>query len=155
MHVKKWAVLILFFSFMLLFMGCEDAQAYPQSRELVVVNGTTDADIFHIEITGFPFGQRAAENTGSFLFREDSVVGPEDRFAISLSPYVYRVAVTIRFIQEGDEYGDRSKRVTIDLPAGSTLPTYITLVYDADAEFPGFTLGITGAYVDFDMPMLA
>lgn len=151
--MRTWSILII--ALVLVSVGCQESQMYPRSRELVVVNGTTNAEIFQIDVAGFPFGQRGMETTGSFQFREDSAVGPEDRFAISLSPYVYRVAVTIRFIQEGDDSGDRSRRVTIDLPAESAHPTCITLVYDADAEFPGFTLEIAGAYVDFDIPMLA
>lgn len=154
MHVRKWLVLVLIGVAILVLTGCEEAQTDAQNRELVVVNGTSDTQITGIDATAFPFGQKATDPTGYFQFNEDNPLGAEEQFAITLSPYVYRVTVAVSFSVDSDESGSISRRLTIDLPAKPTQPTYITLVLNDDGGLPEYTFEVTGDYVDHDIPML-
>jgi len=154
MHVRKWLVLVLIGVAILVLAGCEEAQTDAQNRELVVVNGTSDTQITRIDVTAFPFGQKATDPTGYFQFSEDNLLEAEEQFAMVISPYMYRVLITVRYIVDGDDSGSYSGRITIDLPIKPTQPTYITLVLNDDGGLPEYTFEVTGDYVDYDIPML-
>ena len=136
-----------------LFVGCEEAQLIPQSRELVVVNGTTDAQIFRIDVEAFPFGQRKVDLSGYFQFREDDLLESEEQFSIVVSPYVYRVVVSVSFIQDENDFDIEYRMVTIDLPENQSMPTYITLIYDDSGDYPGYTLEVIGEYTHAYSPI--
>lgn len=147
MKTTAWSHLALIGIMALLFVGCTEAQTVPQSRELVVINDTTEAQIYRIEIATSPFGQRMIDPSGYFHFEEEDVLESETRFSISLSPYVYRVVVTVRYsMGEGETYTESSRIVSIDLPAESAQSTNITLVYKEDS----YTLEVDGAYVAYN-----
>ena len=147
MKAKIWFRLALIGIMVLLFAGCREAQTFLQSRELVVVNGTTDARIYRIDMTASPFGQRMVDPSGSFHFEDEDVLESEDQFSISLSPYVYRVAVMVEYkVPVGDTYDYGSIMISVDLPAESVQSTSITLVYDEDT----YTLEVDGTYVAYN-----
>lgn len=153
MKSNKWVVFVLLFVAVSLFVGCEEAEALPQNRELVVINGTTDSQITGIEIAAFPFGQRKFDVNGSFSFREDNPLDVNEQFGIVLSLATYRVVVVVAYdYNDGLDIG--SRRVTIDLPVKTSLPTYITLVNDGDMDFPGYTIEVSGEHVAYNVPLL-
>lgn len=150
MHMRKWSILALIGFMVVLFVSCEEARISPRSRDLIVVNGTTEAQISRIDITVSSFGQRMVDPSGYFQFDEETYLGSEEQFGIVLSPYIYRVVISVSyFFTEGDTIYDRSKTVTIDLPSQAALPTYVTLVYDTEGDYPDYALEITGEYVNY------
>lgn len=154
MNTKKWLLLVLCVSMVFLFVGCEEANLFPQNRELVIINGTTDMEIDEITIEAFPFGQRASAPYSTFRFEDSDIMDSDEQFAITLSPYVYRIVVAVRYTTGGTDDMYSSRRVTIDLPAKSSEPTYLTLVNVVDSPFPDYTLEVTGEYVASYMPSL-
>nr|WP_321294662.1 hypothetical protein [uncultured Sphaerochaeta sp.] len=155
MHCKKWSLFVLLCALCFLFVGCEDANIFPQNRELVIINGTTDMQIFEISIEAFPFGQRATTSYSTFRFEDLDTMDPNEQFAITLSPYVYRIVANIRYSSDEPDSIVGSSRVTIDLPAKASQPTYITLINEVDATFPAYTVEVTGEYVAYQIPILA
>lgn len=148
MKTKIWSRLVLIGIMVLLFAGCREAQTFVQSRELLVVNGTTDARIYRIDMATSPFGQRLVDPSGSFYFEDEDVLEAEDRFSISLSPYVYRITISVRYeVPAGDSYDYGSTMISVDLPAESAQSTSITLVYEEDS----YTLEVDGAYVAYNL----
>ncbi|NBK24540.1 MAG: hypothetical protein EOM68_21250 [Spirochaetia bacterium] len=155
MNTKKWLLLVLCVSMVFLCVGCEEANLFPQNRELVIINGTTDVQIFEIGIEALPFGQRAIDSSYSFRFIGSDIMDSDEQFAIVLSPYVYRIAVNIRYANDETDELRSSRRVTIDLPAKSSQATYITLVNSVDASIPDHALEVTGEHVAYQIPILA
>jgi hypothetical protein len=149
MHARKWSILVMIGIMVLLFVSCKEAQTSPRIRDLVVVNGTTDTQISGIAISATqPFGQRAAyDPDGTFQFNEEDYLRLDEKFEIVLSPYVYRIAISVYFIEDGSDCSDGTSPIVIDLPAVSTQPTYITLVSNEDSN--GYGLEVSGEYVDF------
>ncbi len=158
MSVRRWSLLVLLGLTVLLFSGCEEAEPFPQSRELVVVNGTTDVQIIKIEIEVYPFGQRAiAPVAGYFQISEVSPLEIGERFDITVSPFVYQAKIRLRYTLEDDDSDPPwtgSREVYIDFPDKASMPTTLTLVNDGNIEFPGHTIEITGEYVTYTVPLL-
>ena len=113
-----------------------------------MVNGTTDTQIYKVVIAAFPFGQSLFVPSGDFLFSESSPLGPDEEFGIVLSPYVYRIVVTVRYYITGDEMNERSRTATIDLVEKAAEPTYITLTTVQIGESTAQALEVTGVYVN-------
>jgi len=148
---KKWLLLVMCALMVLLFVGCEAAEAVPQPRDLVVVNGTTDVEIVGIGITPYAFGQSASEPQDDFhLIGEDALEVGED-FSIVLSPFIYRIEVRVRYDNDGMDY-PMDKLVIIDYPEVSESPVTITLINDGNIDFPGYTIEVTGDYLAYDVP---
>ncbi|PKL21478.1 MAG: hypothetical protein CVV48_07375 [Spirochaetae bacterium HGW-Spirochaetae-4] len=148
---KKWLLLVMCALMVLLFVGCEAAEAVPQPRDLVVVNGTTDVEIVGIGITPYAFGLRISEPEDDFhLFGEDALEVGED-FSIVLSPFIYRIDIRVRYENDGMDY-PMNKLVIIDYPEVSESPVTITLINDGNIDFPGYTIEVTGDYLVYDVP---
>ena len=151
MNSKKWLLLVMCALMVLLFVGCEAAEAVPQPRDLVVVNGTTDVEIVGIGITPYAFGLRISEPEDDFhLFGEDALeIG--EKFPIVLSPYIYRIDIRVKYENDGMDY-PMNKLVIIDYPEVSESPVTITLINDGNIDFPGYTIEVTGDYLAYDVP---
>lgn len=159
MNSKKWLLLVMCALMVLLFVGCEAAEAVPQPRDLIVVNGTTDAEIVEIEVDGSPFGQRKIDMSAYFYLYDEKALQTGDSFAILFAPYVYRLTlgVGIEFVVEDPSTGFESTgydrtTVVIDLPEVSENPVVVTVVNDGNIDFPGYTIEVTGDYVAYDVP---
>ena len=150
---RTYSALVLFVIIVALFVGCEEAEVFPQSRELIVINNSADVNISRIDVSAYPFGQRAVDQTGYFQFREDEPLEFAEQFSIILSPYVYRIIVTVHFYDEEDISSENTRRVTIDLPEKTTQPTTVTLIDDEEASFP-YTLEVSGEFVTYYLNML-
>lgn len=151
MNSKKWLLLVMCALMVLLFVGCEAAEAVPQPRDLIVVNGTTDVEIVGIGITPYAFGQRASEPQDDFhLIGEDALEVGED-FSIVLSPFIYRIDIRVKYENDGMDY-PMNKLVIIDYPEVSENPVTITLINDGNIDFPGYTIEVTGDYLAYDVP---
>lgn len=159
MNSKKWLLLVMCALMVLLFVGCEAAEAVPQPRDLVVVNGTTDAQIVSIGITPFPFGQRASLSSGTFYMYDEDALEVGDEFSIVLSPYIYRVVVDVKaeYIVvdpateiETTQY-DRMTAI-LDFPEVSESQVVVTVIDNDDEEYPRYTFAITGDYAAYDVP---
>lgn len=152
MSINKWSLLVLFCALCFVLVGCEDEKSFPQNRELVIINGTTDRTIDRIGMEAFPFGRRTESSPSYFSFEGSDVLDADEQFAIVLSPYVYRIIVSVRFhTSETDDFGT-SRGVTIDLPASSAGPTYITLQPTPDELIPDYILEVGGKYVAHQHP---
>jgi|GEM_PF-1957548 hypothetical protein len=151
MNLKKWLLLVMCALMVLLFVGCEAAEAVPQPRDLVVVNGTTDAQIVSIGITPFPFGQRAPLSSGTFHMYDEDALEVGDTFSIVLSPYIYRIEVRVIYDNDGMDYS-MDKLVIIDYPEVSESPVTIRLINDGNIDFPDYTFEVTGDYLAYDVP---
>ncbi len=161
MGSRNWLLLAMCAGMVLMFVGCEAAEAVPEPRDLVVVNGTSDADVVAIGITPYSFGQRMSDPPGTFYMYEEDTLEVGEKLSIVLSPYVYRIAVSVRcahwvddpYTEDGSEMlTTENDIVVIDFQEVSENPVTITLSNDDNVEFPGYTFEVTGEYVAYDVP---
>jgi hypothetical protein len=152
MGSRKWLLIVMCALMVLLFVGCEAAEAVPHPRDLIVVNGTTDMDIVEIGLTPYAFGQRMSDSLqGTFTMYGEDALGEGGQFSIVLSPYIYRIEVRVRYENDGMDY-PMSKLVVIDYPEVSGSPVTLTLINDGNVELPGYTFAVTGGYAAYDVP---
>ena len=84
-YMKKFFYLILATCvFGLLFVGCADRYANPESRELVVFNDTTDQIIDNVAISSYLSPPRAISANA---LAEGETIQPGERKAFYLPPY--------------------------------------------------------------------
>lgn len=156
MNIRKRLLVVLLGIIVLLFVGCKEAETFPKSRELIVVNGTGNARIVGIEVEVLPFGQRKIDlsNFSSTFSLEAEPLEKDEQFVITLSPFAYRAGFSIDFDWGSGSEENSWKMVVIDFPDKPEFPTKITLVNDGNVEYPGYALEITGEYVNFSVPMI-
>lgn len=140
--MKKKLLFVVLGLMVLLFVGCKEA---PNSRELVVVNKTSDANITGIEVETFFYGHSkvVSYNPNNYLEGADPLTLNKS-FSITLSPYIYGIVVKIDFnVLDPDSKSNQT--VEVKYNEKPELPTIITLVKKEDH----YTLEVSGEYSSF------